>query len=106
MSVGTYSLEEKDVSASDYLVLVAAYLLVVLYMLRSYGMHTTLRSRDIFLIFMWPFDLAWPFLVAAVALVELCVKFGSNSLKAYLQRLAVACSYGLKGREQQTPRST
>ena len=55
-----------------YLLPVAAYIGVVVYMARCYGKTKTLQFRGVLNILMWPLDLVWPFLVAAVAALELC----------------------------------
>lgn len=68
-------------SLLSYLILVTVYVLVVSYMVRCYGKGKALRPRDILYILLWPLDLVWPFLIAGVALLELCAVLAAKRVR-------------------------
>ena len=53
-------------------VLVAVYLPVFALLALAYGKNGTLRPRALIRMALWPLELLWPFLIAAVAVLELC----------------------------------
>lgn len=67
-------------SALHSFILVAVYVLVVSCMVRCYSKRKALRLRDILYSLLWPLDLVWPFLIAAVALLELCAVLAAKRL--------------------------
>ena len=67
-------------SVLPYLILVTVYVLVVSYMVRCYGKGKAPRPRDILYILLWPLELVWPFLIACVALLELCAVLAAKQL--------------------------